>query len=73
MLLIQNLKCDKLKTYYASILLLIISGVLNAQQRDLDFFIKQGIVHSPVLKDIDNQVNSNTVDSLLIKQAKNHR
>ncbi len=56
-----------MKTYCASILLLIISGVLNAQQRDLDFFINQGLVYSPLLKDIDNQVNSNTIDSLLLK------
>lgn len=38
-----------------------------AQVNSLDFFINQGLVHSPVLKDIGNQVNSNTVDSLLIK------
>ena len=38
-----------------------------AQVNSLDFFINQGLVHSPVLKDIGNQVNSNTVDSLLVK------
>jgi len=38
-----------------------------SQVKSLDFFIDQGLIHSPVLKDIANQVNSNTVDSMLIK------
>ena len=33
----------------------------------LDFFINQGLVHSPVLKDLGNQVSANRVDSLLVK------
>jgi hypothetical protein len=41
-----------------------------AQVNSLDFFINQGLVHSPVLKDIGNQLNSNTIDSLLIKAGK---
>lgn len=38
-----------------------------AQVKSLDFFINQGLIHSPVLKDINNQVNSNLVDSMLVK------
>jgi outer membrane protein TolC len=38
-----------------------------AQVSNLDFFINHGLVHSPVLKDIHNQVSSNAIDSLLIK------
>jgi outer membrane protein TolC len=38
-----------------------------AQVKSLDFFIDQGLIHCPVLKDINNLVNSNIVDSLLIK------
>jgi outer membrane protein TolC len=38
-----------------------------AQVKSLDFFIDQGLIHSPLLKEINNQMNSNTVDSLLIK------
>jgi outer membrane protein TolC len=38
-----------------------------AQKNTLDYFINQGLVHSPVLKDINNQVSSNSVDSLLVK------
>ena len=40
------------------------------QELSLDYFIKQGIAHSPVLKDLNNQVNTNSVDSLLIKAGK---
>jgi len=36
----------------------------------LDFYIGYGIAHSPVLKDINNQVISTTVDSLLIKAGR---
>lgn len=38
-----------------------------AQVNTLDFFINQGLVHSPVLKDMSNQVSSNAIDSLLVK------
>jgi hypothetical protein len=38
-----------------------------AQVNKLDFFISQGLIHSPVLMDISDQSSSNTVDSLLIK------
>lgn len=38
-----------------------------AQDNRLEFFISQGLMHSPVLKDIINQTSSNSVDSLLIK------
>lgn len=37
------------------------------QVNSLDFFISQGLVHSPVLKDIGNQINANRVDSLIVK------
>jgi outer membrane protein TolC len=58
-------------TKWLSSVILICLSILQlpsiAQVKSLDFFISQGLVHSPVLKDINNQVNSNTVDSLLIK------
>jgi len=38
-----------------------------AQENSLDYYINQGLAHSPLLKDIRNQENSNAVDSLLIK------
>jgi hypothetical protein len=38
-----------------------------AQENTLDFFINQGLIHSPVLKDMNNQMGSNVVDSLLVK------
>ena len=51
------------------ILICLIILPLNslAQVTTLKYFIDQGLIHSPVLKEINNQVNSNTVDSLLIK------
>lgn len=39
----------------------------SGQGNNLEFFISQGIIHSPVLKDLANQAGSNSFDSLLIK------
>jgi outer membrane protein TolC len=38
-----------------------------AQVSTLDFFINQGLIHSPLLKDINNQVSSTSTDSMLVK------
>jgi outer membrane protein TolC len=38
-----------------------------SQVNPLNYFIEQGLKHSPVLKEIKNQVGSNGIDSLLIK------
>jgi len=42
----------------------------TAQIKSLDYFIDQGLAHSPLLKDLRNQVNSTVFDSLLIKAGK---
>jgi outer membrane protein TolC len=41
-----------------------------SQIKNLDYFIQQGLANSPLLKDINNQIRSNTIDSLLIKAAR---
>ena len=38
-----------------------------AQVNNLEFYINQGLIHSPVLKDISNQISTNAFDSLLVK------
>ena len=48
------------------IYLIILPPHSFAQVPTLNYFIDQGLIHSPVLKDINNQLNSNTIDSLLI-------
>ena len=51
--------------------IIILPGLFQApsysQIITLDFFINQGLAHSPLLKEISNQISSNRVDSLLIK------
>jgi outer membrane protein TolC len=37
------------------------------QVNTLDYFIEQGLNHSPVLKDINNQISSIIIDSLLVR------
>jgi outer membrane protein TolC len=41
--------------------------VLNAQQQNLDYFLKQGLQNSPLLKDYQNRLRSGQIDSLRLK------
>jgi outer membrane protein TolC len=38
-----------------------------SQVKSLDFFINNGLINSPLILDINNQVNSNLVDSMLVR------
>src|ERR1022692_4568193 len=40
-----------------------------AQERNLDYYISQGLANSPLLKDYKNQVRSNVVDSIKLKAS----
>lgn len=42
-------------------------GQTQSSAQNLDYFIKQGLQNSPLLKDYQNQISSATFDSLLIK------
>ncbi len=54
-------------------LLLVISLIFYfcshsfAQVRTLDYFLQAGLTNSPLIKDLNNQMRMNSVDSLLIK------
>ncbi len=41
-----------------------------SQVRSLDYFIKEGLANSPLLKDLSNQVHSNSLDSLVVKATR---
>ena len=41
-----------------------------SQVRLLDYYIRQGEANSPLLKDLENQVHSNTLDSLIIRATR---
>jgi outer membrane protein TolC len=41
--------------------------VINAQQQNLDYFLKEGLNNSPLLKDYKNRVKSALIDSMRIK------
>jgi len=43
------------------------SLITSGQVRTLDFFLQQGLSNSPLLKDLNNQLRVNFLDSLLIK------
>jgi outer membrane protein TolC len=51
-------------------LVLFPSACSLAQVRNLDYFLQQGLVNSPLLKDLNNQVRMNSVDSLLVNAAR---
>jgi outer membrane protein TolC len=49
------------------LIILIAPSVAITQTKSLDFFITQGLSGSPLLKDLNSQIQSNSVDSLLVK------
>jgi outer membrane protein TolC len=53
------------------IFLLIFFALLPSinEAQDLDFYLKQGLANSPLLKDYQNQINASDLDSLLVKAA----
>lgn len=60
--------------YFPYILLfnfLALTPQVHAQVQTLDYFLQQGMVNSPLLKDYQNQIRTATVDSLLV-QAGQH-
>ena len=45
----------------------LVCFVVTAKAQDMEYFIKQGLQNSPLLKDYQNQINQSSIDSLLIK------
>jgi len=43
--------------------------VLSAQQQNLDYYLKQGLQNSPLLKDYQNRLRSGRIDSLRLKAS----
>jgi outer membrane protein TolC len=52
------------------LIITIVSSHAFPQTQTLEFFLNQGLSGSPVLKDLNNQVQSNSVDSLLVKAGR---
>lgn len=46
---------------------LVYGSILHAQSGNLDYYLKQGLENSPLLKDYRNQMSANLVDSEKIK------
>jgi len=52
--------------WFCIIFVFILPATCFAQVRRLDFYLQQGLVNSPLMKDFSNQVRSNNLDSLII-------
>ncbi|MFL5810816.1 MAG: TolC family protein [Flavisolibacter sp.] len=52
-----------------TVLFLVLQIVCSGQTRDLNFFIEQARQNSPALKDYENQILSNRIDSQLLKAS----
>ena len=48
-------------------ILLFLSNTIIAQNRNLDYYLDQGLANSPLLKDYQNQVTANNIDSQRLK------
>ena len=52
------------------LMFLIISFIgTSAQTQGLDYYLKEGMENSPLLKDFQNQISSSTLDSILVRAA----
>jgi outer membrane protein TolC len=58
-----------MKSRFAFIIIFLIIQVSTtlSQVRSLDYFIQEGLSNSPLLKDLDNRMQSNSLDSMLVK------
>lgn len=70
----QLQKRKKIVSSKRFVLILILWFVVGAfpayaQKNTLDYFVSNALSNSPLLKDLSNQANSNTIDSLLIRAA----
>src|SRR3954469_19605342 len=52
---------------FTLLLLCLFSNTLIAQNRNLDFYLNEGLSNSPLLKDYQNQVAANQIDSQRLK------
>ncbi len=48
-------------------LIILFASVLNAQERNVNYYVNQALANSPLLKDYQNQVLSNQIDSMRIR------
>ncbi|PSL24437.1 TolC family protein [Chitinophaga ginsengisoli] len=56
-------------THGMLLLLLLFSVITTAQKKTIDFYLQQALSNSPLLKDYQNQVASNTIDSERLKAS----
>ena len=55
------------KVFFTAVAMIFVCGVVSAQQKNLAYFIQQALNNSPLLKDYQNQVQINQVDSQRIR------
>ncbi len=53
-------------TWITCLIIILEASTAISQVKSLDFFIQQGLSNSPSLKDLNNQMRTNSVDSLLV-------
>ena len=50
-------------------IIFLLSFQAFSQEKSLEFFLSEGLENSPVLKDLQNQVRSNSLDSMLVSAS----
>ncbi len=58
------------KRYYFLLIFLCIALSSFSQPKSLEYFLEQGLRNSPLLNDLQNQLNTAVVDSLIIKAGR---
>jgi outer membrane protein TolC len=60
---------DILNKYALILMFLALFTGTYSQTQELDYYIKEGCLNSPLLKDYQNQIRSSTIDSILVRAA----
>ncbi|RBL88910.1 TolC family protein [Chitinophaga flava] len=58
-----------MKKIRTTLLLLLILTQIQAQERNIQYFLEQGMVNSPLLKDYQNQLLSAAIDSMRLRAS----
>ena len=58
------------RLFLISFLFLVLSGYSFGQEKNLQYFLDEGMMNSPMIKDLNNQSRMNSVDSLLVTASR---
>jgi outer membrane protein TolC len=68
-----NLMNHRIRTFCFLFIFYLPALTAVGQERSLDYYISEGVVNSPLLRDLGNQVSASSIDSLIVLAGKKPR